>query len=124
EVWYMLDRSSEQPVVRAVGKGVVLRPTGDPAPRGVAYQDFDVDGIHAFVARAGETGPRPTYFFIHGGPEAHDRDSFSPTVQAWVDHGFAVICVNYRGSSGYGKAWRDAIIGRPGLTELEDIAKV
>ncbi|HEY3217814.1 MAG TPA: alpha/beta fold hydrolase [Candidatus Limnocylindria bacterium] len=124
EVWYMLDRSSEQPAVRAVGKGIVLGPPGEPAPRGVAYQDFDVDGIHAFVARADDAKPRPTYFFIHGGPEAHDRDSFSPTVQAWVDHGFAVICVNYRGSSGYGKAWRDAIIGRPGLTELEDIAKV
>jgi dipeptidyl aminopeptidase/acylaminoacyl peptidase len=124
EVWYMLDRSSEQPTVRAVGKGVVLHPAGEPAPRGVAYEDVDVEGIHAFVARSGDTGPKPTYFFIHGGPEAHDRDSFSPTVQAWVDHGFAVVCLNYRGSSGYGKAWRDAIIGRPGLTELEDIAKV
>src|SRR5207245_66144 len=43
---------------------------------------------------------------------------------AWVDHGFAVVLVNYRGSSGYGKAWRDAIVGRPGLTELEDLARV
>jgi dipeptidyl aminopeptidase/acylaminoacyl peptidase len=124
EVWYMLDRSSEQPVVRAVGGDVVLRPAGEAAPRGVPYHDADVDGIHVFVAKPKSAGPHPTYFFIHGGPEAHDRDSFSPTVQAWVDHGFAVVCLNYRGSSGYGKAWRDAIIGRPGLTELEDIAKV
>jgi len=124
EVWYMLDRSSEQPLVRSVSGDVVLRPSGEPAPRGVAYRDADVDGIHVFVAEPAGTGPRPTYFFIHGGPEAHDRDSFSPVVQAWVDHGFAVILVNYRGSSGYGKAWRDAIVGRPGLTELADIAKV
>ena len=124
DVWYMLDRSSEQPMVRAVGGGIVLRPAGEPAPRGVSYRDADVDGIHVFVAEPAGAEPRPTYFFIHGGPEAHDRDSFSPTVQAWVDHGFAVVCLNYRGSSGYGKAWRDAIIGRPGLTELQDIAKV
>jgi len=125
EVWYMLDRSSEQPSVRAVGGEVVLRPGGEPAPRGVAYRDADVEGIHVFTAEPADgNGPRPTYFFIHGGPEAADRDSFSPTVQAWVDHGYAVVCVNYRGSSGYGKAWRDAIVGRPGLTELEDIAKV
>ncbi|HYK99284.1 MAG TPA: prolyl oligopeptidase family serine peptidase [Candidatus Acidoferrales bacterium] len=124
QVWYMLDRSSEQPVVRAVGGDVVLRPTGAPAPRGVAYRDADVEGIHVFVAEPPGKGPHPTYFFIHGGPSAHDRDSFSPTVQAWVDHGIAVVMVNYRGSSGYGKAWRDAIVGRPGLTELEDIAKV
>jgi dipeptidyl aminopeptidase/acylaminoacyl peptidase len=125
QVWYMLDSSSEQPSVRAVGGEIVLRPSGEPAPRGVAYRDADVEGIHVFIAEpAQRTGPRPTYFFIHGGPEAADRDSFSPTVQAWVDHGYAVVCVNYRGSSGYGKAWRDAIVGRPGLTELEDIAKV
>jgi len=35
-----------------------------------------------------------------------------------------VVQVNYRGSTGYGSAWRDAIEGRPGLTELEDIAAV
>ncbi|MEX2046678.1 MAG: alpha/beta fold hydrolase [Chloroflexota bacterium] len=128
-VWYMLDRSSEAAAVREVGGGVVL--TGGGAPEGVAYRDADVDGVHVFIAEpagghrgAGPNGGRPTFFFIHGGPEAADRDSFSPTVQAWVDHGFAVVCVNYRGSSGYGKAWRDAIVGRPGLTELEDIAKV
>ncbi len=124
EVWYMLDRSSEQPAVRAVGGEEVLRPAGRPAPKGVAYRDADVEGVHIFVAEPLSPHPHPTYFFIHGGPEAHDRDSFSPTVQAWVDHGFAVVMVNYRGSSGYGKAWRDAIVGRPGLTELEDIAGV
>ena len=123
-VWYLLDRSSEPATVRGLGGEVVLRPAGEPAPRGVAYRDDDVDGVHIFIAQPAARGPHPTYFFIHGGPEAHDRDTFSPTVQAWVDHGFAVILVNYRGSSGYGKKWRDAIVGRPGLTELEDIAKV
>jgi dipeptidyl aminopeptidase/acylaminoacyl peptidase len=124
EVWYMLDRSSEPAAVRELGGEVVLRPAGSPAPSGVAYTDADVEGVHVFVAQPPGPGPHPTYFFIHGGPEAHDRDTFSPTVQAWVDHGFAVVLVNYRGSTGYGKAWRDAIVGRPGLTELEDIAAV
>ncbi|MEK7863040.1 MAG: prolyl oligopeptidase family serine peptidase, partial [Chloroflexota bacterium] len=124
EVWYLLDRSAEAPVVRAIGGDVVLRPEGRAAPAGVSYRDAEVEGIHVFVAEPPAKGPHPTYFYIHGGPEAHDRDSFSPTVQAWVDHGFAVVLVNYRGSSGYGKAWRDAIVGRPGLTELEDIATV
>src|SRR4051812_37831427 len=124
DVWYMLDRSSDPASVRQLGGETVLRPAGPPAPSGVAYEDVDVHGIHGFLARPKGAGPYPTYFFIHGGPEAHDSDAFSATVQAWVDHGIAVICVNYRGSSGYGKAWRDAIVGRPGLTELEDIANV
>jgi dipeptidyl aminopeptidase/acylaminoacyl peptidase len=123
EVWYMLDRSSEPAVVRDLGGAVVLQPAGQPAPAGVAYAGADVDGVHIFIAQPPDKGPHPTYFYIHGGPEWHDSDTFSPTVQAWVDHGFAVVLVNYRGSTGYGKAWRDAIVGRPGLTELEDVAK-
>jgi dipeptidyl aminopeptidase/acylaminoacyl peptidase len=41
-----------------------------------------------------------------------------------VDHGFAVVLVNYRGSSGYGRTWRDALLGDPGFPELADIAAV
>jgi dipeptidyl aminopeptidase/acylaminoacyl peptidase len=41
-----------------------------------------------------------------------------------VDAGFVVVEVNYRGSTGYGSGWRDAIEGRPGLSELEDVAAV
>ena len=63
-------------------------------------------------------------FSLHGGPHAADEDRFSPMRAAWVDAGFAVVEVNYRGSTGYGSAWRDAIEGRPGLTELEDVAAV
>jgi dipeptidyl aminopeptidase/acylaminoacyl peptidase len=72
---------------------------------------------------AGEP-PYPTVFLVHGGPMAHDSDSFAADRAAWVDSGYAVVQVNYRGSTGYGVAWQDAILGRPGLTELEDIAAV
>ncbi|HLQ62100.1 MAG TPA: prolyl oligopeptidase family serine peptidase, partial [Candidatus Acidoferrales bacterium] len=60
----------------------------------------------------------------HGGPASYTGDEFLPRTQAWVDHGFAVVNVNYRGSSGYGQAWRDALQGNPGFTELADIAAV
>ena len=39
---------------------------------------------------------------VHGGPTWAYADDFRPSVQAWVDHGFAVAMVNYRGSTGYG----------------------
>jgi dipeptidyl aminopeptidase/acylaminoacyl peptidase len=42
-------------------------------------------------------------------------------VQAFVDHGLAVAMVNYRGSTGYGSAFRDALIGNPGFPEVEDV---
>ncbi|WP_028849787.1 S9 family peptidase [Thermocrispum municipale] len=108
---------------------VLLAPPGPRAPGSVPVVDAFVEGpagtIHALVARPeGATGPLPTVFAIHGGPHAADTDRFSAYRAVWVDAGFAVVEVNYRGSDGYGSQWRDAIEGRPGLTELEDIAAV
>lgn len=123
EVWYSWSSSSTPPEVRA-GVRVLLRPPGEPAPGGIHYSDHDVGGVHFFLAEPEQSRPHPTIFLVHGGPAAADWDEFSPRVQAWVDHGFAVVMVNYRGSGGYGQAWRDALEGNPGLTELEDIAKV
>ena len=124
DVWYQLTSARLPPATHSLNDGVVLRAPGESAPPGVAFRDLDVDGVHVFIAEPATQRPHPTIFIVHGGPSAHDQDAFSPTVQAWVDHGFAVVLVNYRGSTGYGKAWRDAILGRVGLTELEDIAKV
>src|SRR5690606_32387994 len=106
---------------------------GERAPGSVPVSDVFVevpygpnDSVHALVAKpegAGD-GPMPTVFNLHGGPHAADEDRFSAYRAVWLDAGFAVVEVNYRGSTGYGSAWRDAIEGRPGLTELEDVAAV
>jgi dipeptidyl aminopeptidase/acylaminoacyl peptidase len=124
EVWYQWNGSWAPPRTLA-GSRVVLRAPGPEAPDSVAFTDADVKGIHVFVAEP-RTGPRPrpAVFLVHGGPESNDADEWDPEVQAWVDHGFLVLMVNYRGSTGYGKAWRDAIKGKPGLTELADVAAV
>jgi len=124
DVWYQLTSARLPPATHSLKDSVVLRAPGEPAPPGVGFRDLDVDGVHVFIAEPATQRPHPTIFIVHGGPSAHDQDAFSPGVQAWVDHGFAVVLVNYRGSTGYGKEWRDAILGRVGLTELEDIAKV
>ena len=124
EVWYQLTSARSPAVTRSLRGGVVLRAPREPAPSGVSFRDLDVDGVHVFVAEPETKAPHPTIFVVHGGPTSHDQDAFYPGVQAWVDHGFAVVLVNYRGSTGYGKEWRDANVGRAGLTELEDIAKV
>jgi dipeptidyl aminopeptidase/acylaminoacyl peptidase len=77
--------------------------------------------VHGFVVEPEGAGPHPLVLDIHGGPHSQWMEQFFPRVQAFVDAGFAVALVNYRGSTGYGQEWRDAIIGRPGLTELEDL---
>ena len=120
--------AAEPPVVRSSTGEVVLAPPGPPPPPSVPVTDAFVDGpggsVHALVATPAGQGPFPTVFLLHGGPTHHDSDSFAADRAAWVDLGCAVVHVNYRGSTGYGSAWRDAITGRPGLTELEDVAAV
>jgi dipeptidyl aminopeptidase/acylaminoacyl peptidase len=59
--------------------------------------------------------------FVHGGPTWLHEDRFEPEVQSYVDAGFLVGMVNYRGSTGYGRSWRDAIIGDIGGCDLEDV---
>jgi len=115
-------------VVRSTAGEVVLTPPGPPAPPSVDVVDVHVEGpggtVHALLARPAGPAPYPTVFVVHGGPTWHDSDAFAADRAAYVDLGCAVVQVNYRGSTGYGAAWRDAITGRPGLTELEDLAAV
>ena len=49
------------------------------------------------------------------------REGFDEGTQAYVDHGYAVLLVNYRGSTGYGVAFRDALRGNIGFPETEDV---
>ncbi|XIG75929.1 S9 family peptidase [Streptomyces sp. SGAir0957] len=128
-VEYLWSSAEQPPAVRSTTGRVVLDAPGMKAPASVPVEDAWVDGpggrIHALVQKpAGATGPLPTVFEIHGGPTWHDSDAFAAGPAAWVDHGYAVVRVNYRGSTGYGREWTDALKHRVGLIELEDIAAV
>ncbi len=133
-VEYAWSCAAEPPAIRALHPDgtdrALLRPQGDPAPDSQPLTDQFVPtphgAVHALMARprGAPDGPLPTVFLLHGGPHAADEDRFSASRALWLDAGFAVVHVNYRGSTGYGSAWRDAIEGRPGLTELEDVAAV
>ncbi|MFI1168304.1 prolyl oligopeptidase family serine peptidase [Streptomyces sp. NPDC020801] len=128
-VEYLWSSAAEPPVVRSTIGGVVLDPPGMRSPASVPMEDVWVDGpggrIHALIQKPHDAvGPLPTVFDLHGGPTWHDSDSFAAGPAAWVDHGYAVVRVNYRGSTGYGREWTDALKHRVGLIELEDVAAV
>ena len=124
--WSSAEHPSAVRVLNQDGDRILLQPPGDRAPDSQPLEDAFVGDVHALIARPANagSGPLPTVFSIHGGPHANDEDRFSAYRAVWLDAGFAVVHVNYRGSTGYGSVWRDAIEGRPGLTELEDIAAV
>lgn len=128
-VEYLWSSAAEPSAVRSTTGETVLDPPGRKSPGSVPVEDVWVEGpggrIHALIQKpAGTSGPLPTVFEIHGGPTWHDSDSFAAGPAAWVDHGYAVVRVNYRGSTGYGREWTDALKHRVGLIELEDIAAV
>ncbi|QES49365.1 S9 family peptidase [Streptomyces venezuelae] len=129
-VEYLWSSAAEPSSVRSTAGGLVLDAPGMTAPGSVPVEDAWVDGpggrIHALTQRpvGHGDGPFPTIFEIHGGPTWHDSDAFTASPAAWLDHGFAVVRVNYRGSTGYGREWTDALKHRVGLIELEDIAAV
>lgn len=127
-VEYLWSSAQLPPVVRSTTGGIVLEAPGLKAPDSVPVEDVWVDGpgglVHALVQKPAGDGPFPTVFEVHGGPAWHDSDAFAAGPAAWVDHGFAVVRLNYRGSTGYGREWTDALKHRVGLIELEDVAAV
>lgn len=127
-VEFLWSSAALPPEVRSTSGAFVLDAPGFRAPESVPVEDVWVEGpggpVHALVQKPEGEGPFPTVFDIHGGPTWHDSDAFAAGPAAWVDHGFAVVRVNYRGSTGYGRAWTDALRHRVGLIELEDIAAV
>ncbi|WP_329316011.1 S9 family peptidase [Streptomyces sp. NBC_01262] len=128
-VEFLWSSAAEPSEVRSTTGATVLEAPGFRAPSSLPVEDVWVEGpggrVHALVQKPVDgDGPFPTVFEIHGGPTWHDSDAFAAGPAAWLDHGFAVVRVNYRGSTGYGREWTDALKHRVGLIELEDIAAV
>jgi dipeptidyl aminopeptidase/acylaminoacyl peptidase len=66
----------------------------------------------------------PLVVMIHGGPTSAARPQLSLALQFWTSRGFAVADVNYRGSSGYGRAYRRELDGAWGAADVDDCVAV
>ena len=66
-------------------------------------------------------GERPPLVVLaHGGPTSAARSQLNLARRFWTSRGFAVVDVNYRGSSGFGRAYRKRLDGRWGVADVED----
>ncbi|WP_277555910.1 S9 family peptidase [Halobaculum limi] len=85
------------------------------------FESHDGLDIEALVYDAG-TRPSPVVVKVHGGPAGQDQRGFDLYAQFLVDRGYSVLEVNYRGSTGRGRAFKNAINGDLGGAEQGDIA--
>jgi dipeptidyl aminopeptidase/acylaminoacyl peptidase len=126
-VW-LLHEQGDRPrrLIDQDGREVLPLPQ-DSCPPSRAYESWHFENpqgqrVHGFLVTPDSSGgPFPVLMFVHGGPTALDMDRWQPEVQAYVDAGFIVGLVNYRGSVGYGREWRDSLLGDIGGPDLEDV---
>jgi dipeptidyl aminopeptidase/acylaminoacyl peptidase len=138
DVFFIGGSATEPPAVArmsiAAAEAEVLRSSTQDriAPEWISTAEpiaFDSEGasVHAFYyppknpSHAAPPNERPPLLVLnHGGPTSAASDVLDPRIQFWTSRGFAVLDVNYGGSSGYGRAYRDRLKGRWGLVDVAD----
>ena len=89
-------------------------------PRGFSYPSGDGEAHGFFYPAMNGRKPAPLVVFVHGGPTSACYPVLDPRIQYWAQRDFAVADLNYRGSSGYGRAYRQALHLRWGEVDVED----
>lgn len=95
-------------------------PAGHPW-KSISFPSSDGQMIQGWLGLPDGQGPFPTILHTHGGPEAVETEIYGPTSQAWMDHGFAFLTINYRGSISFGREFQEKIWGDIGYWEMEDL---
>jgi dipeptidyl aminopeptidase/acylaminoacyl peptidase len=66
-------------------------------------------------------GRPPLVVLVHGGPTGHVSTAYNGQIQFFTSRGYAVLAVNYRGSTGYGRQYRKALEGLWGVVDVADV---
>ncbi|MDX6623754.1 MAG: hypothetical protein QOE75_1686 [Solirubrobacterales bacterium] len=118
--------SAETEVLREASDEAV-DPAYAPIPRAIEFPTAGGETAHAFFYPP--TNPEfsppegelpPLIVQSHGGPTSHATPALDHEFIFWTSRGFGVVDVNYRGSSGFGRAYRDRLQGNWGVVDTED----
>jgi dipeptidyl aminopeptidase/acylaminoacyl peptidase len=131
EIWSLREDSMRPPNVEAFDawtgrlKRTLVKVDNVPlaaAMRSHTFRSSDGQEVQAWLALPDAQPPYPTVIFLHGGPHAAMMNYFLGPNASWPDHGVALCAVNFRGSTTFGRKFKEQIWGDIGHWELEDIA--
>ncbi|WP_375388963.1 S9 family peptidase [uncultured Amnibacterium sp.] len=134
----LIDQSAADPVslwrLDVVDGGFTLLRSGvDDLPRDAFPEAelLEIDGVHAVLYRPrnpGAAAPEghlpPLVVLVHGGPTSQAGVRMNPAVAYYTSRGIAVVDVDYGGSTGYGRAYRERLAGQWGVVDVEDVVTV
>jgi dipeptidyl aminopeptidase/acylaminoacyl peptidase len=116
------------PVRRVLAQGApgALEAAEPVEPEAVTWISDDGATVHGLLYRPdpapGAGPPPPLLVYVHGGPTGSSATTWTPRHQFWLARGWAVLAPNYRGSSGYGRAYTQALTGNWGSLDVADVA--
>ena len=113
---------------RALARGPVggFEATGLVEPKAVTWKSGSAT-VHGLLWRAADKSPSerhvsPLLVAVHGGPTSQALADWQANVQAFVQRGWTVLQPDYRGSTGYGRAYAQALAGQWGERDVADVA--
>ncbi|MGH9221587.1 MAG: prolyl oligopeptidase family serine peptidase [Vicinamibacterales bacterium] len=136
DLYFVGGSATQPPAIMRLRDGqleILRSSTSDPisrewisVPEAITFQIEDRD-VHAFyysphnpdVTPPANEHP-PLLVITHGGPTGATADVLDPRIQFWTSRGFAVLDVDYSGSTGYGRPYRDRLKGQWGIVDVED----
>lgn len=113
--------------VLASSGAAALHPDAVSLPRAWSWTNGDGDAVHGILheprhpeVRGPDGELPPLVVMAHGGPTSRTEAAYASATQFWTSRGYAVLLVNYSGSTGYGRAYRDRLRGRWGELDIDD----
>ncbi len=121
---YEYDFSGRQ-LSRITGSIVKVKKEYISIPEKICYTTSGGDKAWGYLYRPKNKhykvkNPTPLIINVHGGPTSYHEPVFDPAIQYFTTRGFTVFSVDYRGSYGYGKEYRDKLKGKWGLIDVDD----
>lgn len=97
-------------------------------PQNFSWKSSDgveVNGLYYRPANANfeSSGAPPLIVYIHGGPTSQTENGYNMDAAFFTSRGYAYFAVNYRGSTGFGRSYRDALKGNWGKIDLQDVVE-